>query len=152
MSLVSLPLSAILELCTPNNDVCMCDLLFYLVIEHKCNNVGINSTTKMATHNVGFSDPLNYSSFKDVENKRALTPKQINYEKYNIPSYKEQYLMGKDMSIHKCMYSSSLDIIYCKTQSLKVILYRMLFSSSLSENSIRLKINFNYPKYSFYNR
>ena len=128
----------------------MCDLLFYLVLEHKCNNVGINSTTKMATHNVGFSDPLNYSSFKDVENKRALTPKQINYEKYHIPSYKEQYLMGKDMYIHKCMHRRSL--IYFRIQSQKVIIYRNLFSSSLSENSIRLKISFNYPKYSFYNR
>ena len=42
-----------------------------------------------------FSDVLTSTNFKDDEKRKSFTPKQINYEKYHLPSYKEQYLIGK---------------------------------------------------------
>ena len=71
---------------------------FFVVLESTCNNVAINSTSKLAAQDYKeFSGVLTSSNFKDDEKRKSFTPKQINYEKYHLPSYKEQYLIGKKM-------------------------------------------------------
>ena len=43
-----------------------------------------------------FNDVVGSTHFKDDDKRKSFTPKQIDYDKYHLPSYKEQYLMGKN--------------------------------------------------------
>ena len=73
----------------------VCVIFFSLVLESTCNNVAINPTSKMSMH-TDFNDVVGSTHFKDDDKRKSFTPKQIDYDKYHLPSYKEQYLMGKN--------------------------------------------------------
>jgi len=61
----------------------------------KCNNVPTTSSSKSATQKqVG--EVEGGTSFKEDERRKFLAQKQMLYDKYHLPSYKEQYLMGKN--------------------------------------------------------
>ena len=79
-----------------------CDvILLFLALESTCgNNAATNISSKITPHNRPTSDVVssfnpNAMNFKDEDKRRSFTPKQVNYEKYHLPSYKEQYLMGR---------------------------------------------------------
>ena len=60
----------------------------------KCNNVPTTSSSKLATQK-DVSEVEGGASFKEDERRKFLAQKQMLYDKYHLPSYKEQYLMGK---------------------------------------------------------
>ena len=65
----------------------------------KCNNVPTTSSSKSATQKqVG--EVEGGTSFKEDERRKFLAQKQMLYDKYHLPSYKEQYLMGKYFSLY----------------------------------------------------
>ena len=60
----------------------------------KCNNVPTTSSSKSATQK-HVSEVEGGTSFKEDERRKFIAQKQMLYDKYHLPSYKEQYLMGK---------------------------------------------------------
>ena len=56
--------------------------------------------------NNNFNDVLSsVTNVKDDEKRKSFTPNKINYEKYHLPSYREQYLIGKNGQFINILYS-----------------------------------------------
>ena len=72
--------------------------------------------------NNNFNDVLSsVTNVKDDEKRKSFTPNKINYEKYHLPSYREQYLIGKNGQFINILYSIILEL--CQTKSCKNISY-----------------------------
>ena len=67
----------------------------------KCNNVPTTSSSKLVTQK-DVSEVEGGASFKEDERRKFLAQKQMLYDKYHLPSYKEQYLMGKYCLPYTC--------------------------------------------------
>ena len=87
----------------------------------------------MTPHNRPTSDVIssfnpNAINFKDEDKRRSFTPKQVNYEKYHLPSYKEQYLMGRKNRLEITNYNLNSIILML----VKQFKFQHLFSSTIS--------------------